>query len=235
MRRCRGPRALGSSLTHGCARILTAILTTQSRAIYYVDSFFVHIGQYTVEGMLCRNRAHHQKQWNRPRPLAQVEKRIFRLQNPKPTHCQHKECVSTPSIYGCANHAVARKISRILSSFVKTRYAEWLAGKSIAPADGRSVQRVTSLRGIKESVHSRSRLFLHWPNSNTASILSVQTTCVRMLHAIKSARLLGHGNRGCTHLFRAGFVIHAIDMSRRERYIGILGRMARLFLMVLWW
>jgi hypothetical protein len=49
----------------------------------------------TVEGMLRRNRAHHQKQWDRPRPLAHVKKRIFRLQNPKPTYCQHKECVST--------------------------------------------------------------------------------------------------------------------------------------------
>jgi hypothetical protein len=70
-----------------------------------------------------------------------------------------------------------------------------------------------------------------WPN--TALILSLQTTCVRMLHAIKSARILGHGNRGCTHLFGAGFAIYAINMRRRERYIGILGRMARLFLMVL--
>jgi hypothetical protein len=106
---------------------------------------FVHTGQYTVEDFNCDI---HQKRRNRPRPLAGAERRLFKVLNPMPL-CNTKNAsllfrvsfckpfVSTLSIYRCANSVVARKVSRILSSFIKTRYAEKLAGESIAPADGR--------------------------------------------------------------------------------------------------
>jgi len=89
-----GSRAPERGESHGYAPTVSTTLETRWRVMWYLQSVLWKL-EDTPLRVCCAKIAFCSYKSNRAdRPLLLEGKRVFRLQNPKPTHCQRPECPS---------------------------------------------------------------------------------------------------------------------------------------------